>query len=465
MDTNSLNKKQLKLLTQAAGKENLLTQPSDCWAYGQDNSRIHHPPLAVIFGVDHDQIVGVVKTCNELGLAMVARGRGTGTAGGAVPSDNSVVITMERMDSILKIDLPNRSLTTQVGVLNQSIQDAVEGDGFFWAPDPTSAAFCTVGGNLAVNSAGPRSLKYGSTRENVLRLKAVTGDGKTITTGEYTSKGVVGYDLTRLLIGSEGTLAIITEAILKLTPSPESIRTLQFVYEDVHSAADAVVAIMSSSIQPRSLELMDSASVELIRDRKGIDLPKNAGAILMAEIDGADESLDGITDKLCDVAKVKGLIQTARAKTNTERESLWSARKILSPALRNIAPNKLNEDVAVPVSRVAELIDKLATLSKEFNIPIVNFGHAGNGNIHVNLLYDTQDQAQSERAKPCLDAVFELVLKLNGTISGEHGIGIAKRDYVDKEIDPTTLNLMRSIKRQFDPNGLLNPDKVFPAAN
>ena len=425
---------------------------------------MHSPPLAVIFGTSHDQVVEVIRACNELGLSVTTRGRGTGTAGGAVPALNSIVLSLERMIEILKIDPANRMLDTQAGVLNQSIQDAVAAHGFFWAPDPTSAAFCTVGGNIAVNSAGPRSLKYGATRNNVLHLKAVTGDGRTIHTGEYTTKGVVGYDLTRLIIGSEGTLAVVTEATLKLTPLPEAIQTMQFIYRDVDSAAQAVVSIMGSSVTPRSLEIMDNAALDLIRNEPGLELPESANAILIAEVDGDSASLDEQANKMAAAAKNHGLLDTRHARTEEQKLSVWSARKKLSPALRRIAPNKLNEDVVVPVANLAKLIAGLGVVSTKFNIPIVNFGHAGNGNIHVNLLYDTQDAAQAAAAKPCLDAVFDLVLSLKGSISGEHGVGIAKRDYVDREIDATTLALMRSIKSQFDPNNILNPGKVLPPA-
>ena len=465
MDNNALSKKQLKRLIQAAGDSNVLHEPSDCWAYGQDNSRMHAPPLAVVFGTSHDQVVEVIQACNELGLSITTRGRGTGTAGGAVPAPNSIVLSLERMIEILKIDPANRMLDTQAGVLNQTVQDAVAKHGFFWAPDPTSAAFCTVGGNIAVNSAGPRSLKYGSTRNNVLRLKAVTGDGRTIHTGEYTTKGVVGYDLTRLIIGSEGTLAVVTEATLKLTPLPEAIQTMQFIYKDVDSAAEAVVSIMGSSATPRSLEIMDNAALDLVRNEPGLALPESANAILIAEVDGDSASLDEQASKMAAAAKNDGLLGTRHARTEDEKLAVWSARKKLSPALRSIAPNKLNEDVVVPVASLAKLIAGLGQLSTQFKIPIVNFGHAGNGNIHVNLLYDTQDAVQAAAAKPCLDKVFELVLSLNGSISGEHGIGIAKRDYVNQEIDPTTLDLMRSIKSRFDPNNILNPGKVLPPAD
>lgn len=464
MDNNPLTKTQLKRLAQAAGEQFLLHEPADCWAYGQDNSRLHHPPLAVVFGTSHEQIVEVVKVCNELGIAIVTRGRGTGTAGGAVPSANSIVLSLERMDSILEINPGNRTMDAQPGVLNQAVQDAIAGYGFFWAPDPTSAAFCTIGGNIAINSAGPRSLKYGSTRDSVLHLQAVTGDGRTIRTGEYTTKGVVGYDLTRLLIGSEGTLAIVTEATLKLTPLPEAIQTMQFVYRDIDSAARAVVDIMGSSAQPRSLEIMDTAALDLVRNEPGIELPDGANAILIAEVDGDRAGLDAMADKLGTLASNPGLLRARQAHSGEEKQAIWSARKKLSPALRRIAPNKLNEDVVVPVANLARLITGLDALSKEYGIPIVNFGHAGNGNIHVNLLYDTQNPDQALAAKPCLNSVFKLVLDLRGSISGEHGIGIAKRDYVDWEIDGNTLELMRSIKSSFDPNNVLNPGKVLPLA-
>jgi len=464
VETDRLSKKQIKALQAAAGADNLLHLPTDCWAYGQDNSRLHHPPLAVAFGSDHDQVGAIVQACNELRLPIVTRGRGTGTAGGAVPIGDSIVLSTERMNSILNIDAANRLIDTEVGVLNQAIQDAAGEHGLFWSPDPTSAAFCTVGGNIAVNSAGPRTLKYGSTRENVLKLKAVTGDGRTIVTGERTTKGVVGYDLTRLLIGSEGTLAIVTEATLKLIPLPQAIHTVQLVYDDVHAAANAVIDIMGSSVRPRSLEFMDQAALDLIRNEPGIDLPGDTAAMLIVEVDGEQAGLDAASEHLLQVASNKGLLVHRLARTEEEKAMIWSARKKLSPALRHIAPNKLNEDIVVPVAQLAKLVERLQAISEQFGIPIVNFGHAGNGNLHVNLLYDTQNPEQAAAAKPCLDAVFELVLGLDGSISGEHGVGIAKLDYVDHELDSNTLELMRAIKRQFDPNNILNPGKVLPAS-
>ncbi len=452
----------LQALQDTVGAANVLTQPADCWTYGYDNSRKHQLPDAVVFATQHAQVAAVVRLCYEHAIPVTARGRGTGTCGGSVPLRAGVVLSLERMTRIVKIDPANRVIVTEPGVTNQAVQDAARGVGFFWPPDPTSAAFCTVGGNLGHNAAGPRAVKYGSTRENVLGLRAVTGTGDEIHTGVYTTKGVVGYDLTRLIIGSEGTLAIVTEATLKLTPLPETRRTLQAIYTSMTDAAAAVARIMAQPVTPCALEFIDAAAIEMIRDYSPAALPHDAGALLMIEVDGMESSMQSAVQAVSVAASGQGLVEIKAAQTAEEAAALWATRKALSPALRTIAPNKLNEDVVVPVSRIADLIDGLRALSQEYAIPIVNFGHAGNGNIHVNLLYDAQDPRQAENAKPCLSRVFDLVLALGGTLSGEHGIGREKRDYIQRAIDPITLDLMRRIKLQFDPKGILNPDKIFP---
>jgi D-lactate dehydrogenase len=454
----------LNELIAGVGQASVLTEDSDVWAYGQDNSRKHVKPVAVVLAERPAQVQQVVRLCHEHKVPVTVRGRGTGTAGGAIPSVDGIVLSLERMNRILRVDVANRLAEVEAGVLNQTLQDEVSGHGFFWPPDPTSAAFCTIGGNIAVNSAGPRALKYGTTRDNVLGLKAITGTGDEIHTGVYTTKGVVGYDLTRLIIGSEGTLAVVTEAILKLVPQPETTRLLQGIYRDIKSATEAIVAIMAQANIPRSLEFMDHASLEMVRGFSDADLPTNAGAMLLIEADGPLSAIESIAKSIGDAATNDGLIALNVAQTKKESDELWATRKALSPALKNVAPNKLNEDVVVPVSDIPELIRGLGEISVRFGIPIVNFGHAGNGNIHVNLLYDSQDPEQARQARPCLDQVFDLVLKLNGTLSGEHGIGMEKRDYIDREIDPTTLDLMRRIKQEFDPGNILNPGKIFPAA-
>ena len=455
----------LATLRAIVGDENLLHDPADCLPYGYDNSRREALPEAVLFPQDHDQTVKIVQLCNQHKIALTARGKGTGTTGATVPLFGGVVLSFERMREIIKVDPANRVMVVAPGVTNQEVQKAAAEHGFFWPPDPTSAAVCTIGGNLAYNSSGPRAVKYGTPRENTLGLRAITGDGREIRCGVYTTKGVVGYDLTRLLIGSEGTLAIITEATLKLTPLPEAKRTLQAIYATIDDAAHAVSAIMAQAVVPCALEFIDGTAIEMIRNYSKSDLPKGAGAMLMIEVDGLSASLDEAVEKVSDAARNEGLIDLTAATTKAEIQALWNTRKALSPALRNVAPKKINEDIVVPVSHLPELTRGLQQLSKKHGITIVNFGHAGNGNLHTNLLLDPDDPQQMRDAEACLDAVFNLVLKLNGTISGEHGVGIVKREFVAREIDEVTLGLMRQIKQQFDPNGILNAGKTLPAAD
>jgi D-lactate dehydrogenase len=453
----------LRRVAEVAGPGGLLTEPADCWPYGYDNSRRQALPQAVAFVTLAEQVQAILGLCNAGGIAVTARGRGTGTTGSTVPDRGGIVLSFERMDRILKIEPRDRIAVVEPGVLNEDLQRAAAAQGFFWPPDPTSAAACTIGGNLAYNSAGPRAVKYGTPRENTLGLAAVTGAGEAIRTGVMTTKGVVGYDLTRLIIGSEGTLALITEATLKLTPLAEARRTLRAAYTHVHAAAAAVSAIMAQPITPCALEIMDGAAIETVRRYTDLPLPEGAGALLMIEVDGPAACIEAAAEAVAEAARGPGLVELRLAGDAQEVAALWKARRSLSPALRHIAPKKINEDVVVPVSRMGELIEGLTALSRRSGIQIVNFGHAGNGNIHVNLLVDPDRGDDLARAHTCLEAVFDLVLALGGTLSGEHGVGLEKRDYVGREIDPATLGLMRAIKRQFDPNGILNLGKGLPA--
>ena len=449
-------------LVAIVGPDRFLSDPADCLPYGYDNSRRQSQPDAVVFPLTHEEVRDIVQLCNRERIFIVPRGRGTGTTGATVPVRGGVVLSLERMDRILRFDPDDRLIVVEPGVTNQAVQDTAAKAGFFWPPDPTSAAYCTIGGNLAYNSAGPRAVKYGTPRENVLGLRAVTGAGQEIRTGVRTTKGVVGYDLTRLLIGSEGTLAVITEATLRLTPAPEQKLAMHAVYDSVHTAARAVSRIMAQPATPCALEFIDGRAIEMIRDYSDAALPAAAGALLMIEVDGSKESVAAAAEAVRTAASLPGLLSFEAGTTPAESAALWATRKALSPALRKIAPKKINEDVVVPVSRIPALISGLEDLAREFGITIVNFGHAGNGNIHVNLLVDPDDAAQMQRAAQCLSRVFDLVLALEGTLSGEHGVGLEKRDFIAREIDAVTLDLMRRLKEQFDPNGILNPDKMFP---
>ncbi|MGA9334036.1 MAG: FAD-linked oxidase C-terminal domain-containing protein [Rudaea sp.] len=437
----------------------LTTDAAECLAYGYDNSRRQAQPDAVVFPTQHTQILELVRACRLARTALTVRGRGTNTTGATVPVEGGVVASFERMNRIIRIDTDNRLAIVEPGVLNGDLQAALAVHGFFWPPDPTSSPFCTIGGNLACNAAGPRAVKYGSCRENTLGLRAVTGTGEAFECGVYTTKGATGYDLTRLLIGSEGTLAVITRATLKLTPKPGAKRTLRATYSGVASAAAAVARIMAQPITPCALEFLDGASLRLARDAGEAAIPQG-DAMLIVEVDGAQDQIDDAAHAIAQAARGSGSVDVRIAANAEEVAALWAARKALSPALRTLSPNKINEDVVVPVSRLPELIDRLGEISRQHEIPIVGFGHAGNGNIHVNLL--PRDDAQRERAEHALSAVFDTVIKLDGTLSGEHGIGLAKRDFLTRALDPVALQLMRGIKRQFDPDGILNPGKLLP---
>ncbi len=452
------NKQLAKALVKILGNDFVKTEQADIWSYGSDNSRRHALADFVVLPETTQQVADIVSLCNQHNTPLIARGKGTGTTGATVPVSGGVILSTERMNKIIRVDPDNRYIVVQPGVTNAEVQNAAAAHGFFWPPDPTSAAFCTIGGNLAYNSAGPRAVKYGTPRENTLGLEAVTGHGKIMRCGVYTTKGVVGYDLTRLLIGSEGTLAIITEATLKLTPLAETKSTIKIIYTSIDAAAKAVASIMAQSTTPCALEFMDKNALNMVREYSDADLPENAGAMLMIEVDGKAEHLEQMTSDIKQAAENDGLELFSVANNQDEVNALWQTRKALSPSLRHVAPKKINEDVVVPVSNIPALINGLEEISNKHQIPIVNFGHAGNGNIHVNLLVQEKDEA----AYQCLDEVFKLVLSLDGTLSGEHGVGIDKLEFIESELDTEALSIMQLIKQSFDPNGILNPGKTIP---
>lgn len=457
-----LDKAFRRRLEKAAGAENLTFDYAECLVYGYDNSRRQAQPDAVVWGKSRDQVAAVVRACHDTGVPLITRGLGSNTTGATVPVDGGVVLSLERMDRVLEVNADDRYAVVEPGVTNADLQESLAEYGFFWPPDPTSAPYATVGGNLACNAAGPRAVKYGTPRENTLGLEAVTGTGAVLETGVFTTKGVVGYDLTRLLIGSEGTLGVITRATLRITPLPAAKRTLRAVYRDVGSAARAVSRIMGQAAVPCALEFMDGAAISLVRDTVGSSLPDGAGALLLIEADGTEAGVEDAAASIAGAARVEGLLALDTARTAGEIRTLWAARKALSPSLRKAAAGKINEDVVVPVSRIPDLVAGLGELAGRHELLIVNFGHAGNGNLHVNLLFDPEDEQQSTAAEACLEDVFDLVIRLDGTLSGEHGVGLVKRDFIDREVGEVALGIMRGVKQVFDPKGILNPGKLLP---
>lgn len=444
--------------------ERVVTDVDVLALYSQDETPKSCTPDAVLFPASHEEVVALMRVAVAHRIPVVARGAGSGNVGGALPSAGSVVASFECMDGILEFNPADRYMVVQPGVVTADIDLIARESGLFYPPDPGSASYCRIGGNLAMNAAGPRAVKYGVTRDYVLGLRAVTGTGETIRTGCRTSKGVTGYDLTRLLVGSEGTLALITEATVRLLPAPEARATLRVCYATNLAACMAVARVMSQPVLPCALEFMDRRSITAIQGAgAAADLPPGTEALLMVEADGAAADLPRQVAALKAALTGEGLLELLEARDAAAVAGLWQARKSLSHAVKRIAPLKINEDVVVPVSRLAELVGYIDRLAAHYELPIVSFGHAGNGNLHVNMMVNPSNIGQMMNAKEALKRLFARVLELDGTLSGEHGIGTEKRDYLGMEIDAPTLHIMRQIKAQFDPHGLLNPGKVLPA--
>lgn len=447
----------------ALGADRVFDDAATRAIYACDETPRRVEPDAVLFPTSHDEVAALMRIAFEQRIALTPRGAGSGNVGGALPAPGSVVVSFECMRRVLEFDPANRLIVVETGVVTEEIERVARSAGLFYPPDPGSNAYCRIGGNLAMNAAGPRAVKYGVTRDYVLGLRAVTGDGREIRTGCRTTKGVTGYDLTRLLVGSGGTLALITEATLKLLPAPEAVATLRVCFDSNRAALDAVSRVMHQAVLPSALEFMDQRAIDAIRPTGATDdLPPGTRALLMVEADGAAQDLPRQIAALQHALAGEGLLDIKSGFTRDDITRLWTARKSLSLAVKQIAPLKINEDVVVPVSQLADFVDYVDHTAHAQRLAVVSFGHAGNGNLHVNLMVHPEDADEMARAHLALDAILLRVLALGGTLSGEHGIGTEKRRFVDREIDPPTLNLMRAIKQQFDPQGLLNPGKLLP---
>jgi D-lactate dehydrogenase len=431
--------------------------------YASDETPKSCTPEAVLFPTSHDQVVEIVRLANRHCISLTGRGAGSGNVGGALPVPGSVVVSFECMQKIVEFDAANRLVVVEPGVITDEIDRLARTHGLMYAPDPGSGAYCRIGGNLAMNAAGPRAVKYGATRDHVLGLTAVTGDGRVIHAGGRTTKYATAYDLTRLLVGSEGTLAFITQATLKLLPAPETVATLRVCYASNQSACEAVSRVMSQPVTPCALEFMDRRSIDAIREYGGAEgLPEGTKAVLMVEADGDHTDVPRQIAALEKALAGPDLLEIQSGFTKADIVRLWTARKSLSFAVKRIAPLKINEDVVVPVGNLSKLVNAIDALAEFHRLPIVAFGHAGNGNLHVNIMVDSGDLDAMERARICRAALVQAVIGLGGSLSGEHGIGNEKRHFVPLEVDPPTLELMRDLKRLFDPLGILNPGKKLP---
>lgn len=440
---------------------NISTAPEDLICYGFDASGLELAPSAVVWPKSTADVAKIMKYSYEKGIPVVPRGAGTGMTAGSIPSKGAIVVSFEKMKRILEIDSENLTVLCEPGVINGRLQHKLESTGLFYPPDPASMHFCTIGGNVAENAGGPRALKYGVTRDYVMEIEAVLPNGEVITTGVRTAKGVVGYDLARLFTGSEGTLSVFTKIRLKVLPLPEEVVTLLAVFGHLEAAGDAVTKIISAKIIPRTLEFMDSEAVSAVENFKPVGLPKKAEAILLIELDGHPSTITKEAEGIAEICQKLGA-EIRIAEDEDARDKLWLSRRSISPALYKIRPTKINEDIVVPRNRVTEMLRRLRRLSEESGIKIVNFGHAGDGNIHVNIMVDKSDDDEYRKGLSLVEKVFRETLSLGGTISGEHGIGLTKAGYIGMEVSKQTLEIMKAIKEVFDPKKILNPGKIFP---
>jgi glycolate oxidase len=453
----------LSEIAQTVGSEHIRRDAESLLRYGTDALKKGHPADLVVLPGATAEIAAVARLCHEMRVPLVVRGAGTGYTGGAVPTEGGILLSVERLNRIVGIDEENLLAIVQPAVITGDLQRAVEARGLFYPPDPQSLEESSIGGNVAECAGGPRAFKYGVTKRYVLALEAVLPTGEIIRTGSKAVKSVVGYDLTQLLVGSEGTLAIITEITLRLIPQPPAVATLRACFADVPAAANAVSALIRRRVLPRTLELMDADSLQAVADYVGQPLaPHGTGALLLVEVDGVPEAIAVEARHVDEACRASGALEVLRAATDREREDLWRVRRETSYALRTIAPLKLNNDVAVPRGRVPALMELVERLRQTYRLRIPCFGHAGDGNIHVNIMVSPDDTDAVARAHQAVRALFEGVIAFEGSISGEHGIGFAKAPYVGLELSPEVQALMKRVKAAFDPHGILNPGKIFP---
>ncbi len=452
----------LKQLEQIVGSENLLTEKLDLICYGYDATQMEFMPEAVVHPANALETAAILRLANKELFPVFPRGAGSGFTGGSLPKAGGVVLVTTRMNKIIRIDTENLIAEVEPGVVTEEFQKAVEKLGLFYPPDPASLKFSTLGGNVAENAGGPRCVKYGVTRDFVMGLEIVLPTGEIIRTGTETYKAVVGYDLTRLLCGSEGTLGVITSITFKLLPLPDAKKTMLTIFDSIDGAARAVSTIIGNKIIPTTLEFMDYATLQCVERRFSLGVPPEGRAVLLIEVDGDRDLIEKQAERIHELIKPLGLIQFRAAKDNAESEELWKVRRLISPSLRDVNPDKLNEDIVVPRSKVPDIIREIEKIQQKYDIPIVNFGHAGDGNIHVNVMINKEVQGEEEKAHQAIREIFQATLDLHGTLSGEHGVGLAKQPYIEMELNNAQIKAMQSIKLALDPNNILNPGKIFP---
>lgn len=440
----------------------ILTDKADLYSYAFDASFGMFLPDVVVQPKATEEVVKIMILANKYKIPVYPRGQGTSLSGGPLPVEGGIVLDFSQWNDKLIVDPDDMVAVASPGVLTATINEEALKYGLIYPPDPSSSHVSTIAGNLAENSGGPRGLKYGVTKDYVIGLEVVTPEGEIIRTGGRTIKNVTGYDLTKLIVGSEGTLGIITEAILRLHPKPHATKTLMALFDDLVEAGAAISKTLQAGILPAKLEIMDYFSIKAVEDYEPLGLPTDVEALLLVELDGHPKAIADEIEKVQDVFKRSGAREVRIANTDDEAKELWKARKLVSPAIVRVKPTKISEDATVPRSKIPHMFARLKEIKKKYNIDLVVFGHAGDGNLHPNIIADKRDHEEMQRVEKAVEEIFEAAIELGGTLSGEHGIGTLKAPFMEMELGTIGLEMMKRIKDSWDPNGILNPGKIFP---
>lgn len=448
-------------LQAAVGKDRYLDDEQSLVSYSYDATPMHQAmPEAVVFPETTEEVSAVMKVANEFRIPVYTRGAASNLAAGVIPVQGGLVMVMTRMNKLLEIDEENLTATVEPGLVTKMLHDAARARGLFYPPDPGSMAVSTIGGNIAQCAGGLHGLKYGTTKDYVLGLTAVLPSGDIIRTGGKLTKDVAGYDLTKLLIGSEGTLAVITEATLKLLPAPPAKRVMLALFDDLRAAARTVSNIIAARIIPGTLEFMDQGTIRVVEDYAKIGLPTEVKALLLIGQDGHPAVVDEDIGKLREIC-MKEAIEVKVAQSDEDAENVMKARRIALSALARMKPTTILEDATVPRSKIAPMVEKIMEISEKYNVQICTFGHAGDGNLHPTCMTDARNREEIERVERAFAEIFQAALELGGTITGEHGVGLAKAPYLEWKVGKAGIEVMKGIKQAFDPHGILNPGKMF----
>jgi glycolate oxidase len=451
-------------LKEIVGDENVLTTPEELLCYSYDGTVLQHTPHIVLLPRTAAEVAATVKVAHRERMPLVPRGAGTNLAGGTIPIQGGIVLSLTRMTDILEIDTVNMVAVVQPGVVTGKLQAQVAKQGLYYPPDPASLKATTIGGNVGMDAGGPHALKYGVTSDYVMGLEVVLPSGEVIRTGGKAIKNVTGYNLTQLFVGSEGTLGVITEIILRLIPQPESSGSVLAAFAELDDAAVLVNRILQAGVTPAVIEIMDQMTIHTVDDYLQSGLPREAKALLLIQVDGVQAAVDqelGVVAQLCRDNKAT-MVEVA--KTPGEEAVLWKARQSISPSLTRVRPNKLGEDISVPREAIPEVVRRIQEISRRRHLPIVIFGHISDGNLHPNILFDQGDPEEMERVEAASGDIFEIATSVGGTLSGEHGIGLLKQKYLKLDLPEGTVEVMRTIKRALDPQDIMNPGKIFPEA-